>query len=37
MLSSPNILFLLDEPELFTTTRGFLKAAGKARGLEGHD
>jgi homoserine O-acetyltransferase len=29
--------FLLDEPELFTTTRGFLKAAGKARGLEGHD
>ncbi len=29
--------FLMDEPELFTTTRGFLKAAAKARGLENHE
>ncbi len=27
--------FLLDEPELFATTRGFLDAAAKARGLPG--
>jgi homoserine O-acetyltransferase len=27
--------FLLDEPELFTIVRGFLDAAGKARGLNG--
>ena len=25
--------FLLDEPELFATIRGFLSAAGEARGL----
>jgi homoserine O-acetyltransferase len=25
--------FLLDEPELFTIVRGFLKGAAKARGL----
>ena len=25
--------FLLDEPELFTTVRGFLEGAAKARGL----
>jgi homoserine O-acetyltransferase len=27
--------FLLDEPELFAIVRGFLDAAGKARGLNG--
>jgi homoserine O-acetyltransferase/O-succinyltransferase len=27
--------FLLDEPELFAITRGFLEAAARARGLEG--
>ena len=32
-----NDAFLLDEPELFAIVRGFLEAAGKARGLRGRD